>query len=41
MRPCSLSCIYRNEHVEELYRIKPSRDEHTFEGFIAYNSLEL
>ncbi len=24
-----------------MYRIKPSRDEHTFEGFIAYNSLKL
>lgn len=22
---------------KELYRIKPSKDKHTFEGFIAYN----
>jgi hypothetical protein len=41
MLSCPVGRIYRNEHDEKLYRIRPSRDEHTFEGFVAYNSPKL
>lgn len=41
MFPSSAGRIYKKARMTKLYRIKPSRGQNAFEGFIAYNLLEL
>lgn len=42
MLPDSTGSVYKNGYDDKkLYRIKPLRGQHTFEGFIACNLLEL